>query len=167
MFLLSNIPIQSNFVTITTALNDDYKNQPKINLPLKTKEKRCLAINDKKQIGYFSQDVIDLLNLDVCAGTPIYIGQSNIEHIKNRHPYEFDRYFTNIEEIIAEPDYVGQNPKDQSITYVKLFQLESEYIRIAVRITPKKVAFAKSLHLLSTRNAERYIEHGTLKKLDK
>ena len=73
----------------------------------------------------------------------------------------------NIEEIIAEPDYVGQNPKDQSITYVKLFQLESVYIRIAVRITPKKVAFAKSLHLLSTRNAERYIEHGTLKKLDK
>ena len=131
------------------------------------KEKRCSTINDRKQIGYFSQEVIDLLNLDICAGTPIYIGDSNIEHIKRRHPYEFDQYFPCIEEILSEPDYVGQNPKDQSIAYVKLYQLGSEYIRVAVRITPKGVAFAKSLHLLSTYNAERYIERGTLKKLDK
>lgn len=68
---------------------------------------------------------------------------------------------------MAAPDYVGQSPKDQSITYVKLYQLGSEYIRVAVRITPKGTAFAKSLHLLSTCNAERYIERGTLKKLDK
>lgn len=122
---------------------------------------------DRKQIGCFSQDVIDLLELDVKAGTPIYIGESNIEHIKSRHPYEFEAYFQNIEEIIAHPDYVGQNPSDKSISFVKTYQLDTEYIRVAVRITPKGIPFAKSLHLLSTCNAERYIERGTLKKLDK
>lgn len=40
-------------------------------------------INGKRQIGHFSQKVIDLLNLSVKAGTPIYIGENNIEHIKN------------------------------------------------------------------------------------
>lgn len=65
---------------------------------------------EAKQIGYFSQEIIDLLNLDMKAGTPIYIGESNIEHIKSRHPYEFEAYFSNIEEIISEPDYVGKIP---------------------------------------------------------
>lgn len=125
------------------------------------------VINETKQIGCFSQEVIDLLNLDIDAGTPIYIGASNIEHIKSRHLYEYEQYLPHIEEIIAEPDYVGKNPKDGSIGYVKVFQLGSEYIRVAVRITSKGVAFAKSLHLLSTYNAERYIDRGTLKKLDK
>lgn len=119
------------------------------------------------QIGIFSQDVINLLNLDIKAGTPIYIGQSNIEHIKKRHPYEYDVYYNKIEDIIAFPDYVGQNPSDKSISFVKLFQLGSEYIRVAIRVTPNGTPFVKSLHLLSSYNAERYINHGTLKKLDK
>ena len=123
---------------------------------------RCTIPLEIKKIGCFTQDVIDLLKLNIKAGTPIYIGESNIEHIKNRHPYEFEVYFPNIEEIIAEPDYVGQNPSDKSISFVKTYQLGSEYIRIAVRITPKGIPFAKSLHLLSTYNAERYIERGTL-----
>lgn len=43
-------------------------------------------------IGYFHQPVIDLLNLpDLTTDTPILIGESNIEHIKNRHPYEYEK----------------------------------------------------------------------------
>lgn len=118
-------------------------------------------------VGHFSQEVIDLLGLDIDAGTPIYIGETNIEHIRSRHSYEYEKHFHNLEDIIENPDYVGTNPKDGSIGYVKLYKIGSEYIRVAVRITPKGTAFVKSLHLLSTCNAERYIERGTLKKLDK
>lgn len=120
---------------------------------------------DKQKIGCFSQEMIEMLELELPAGTPIYIGESNIEHIKNRHPYEYDKYFPHIREIIATPNYVGQNPSDESILFVKFYQLEKEYIRIAVRVTTNGVAFAKTLHLLSTANAERYIEKGTLKTL--
>lgn len=38
-------------------------------------------------------------------------------------------------------------------------------MRVAVRVTTNGTAFAKTLHLLSTVNAERYIEKGTLKTL--
>ena len=48
---------------------------------------------DKQKIGSFSREVIELLQLDITAGTPIYIGSSNIEHIKSRHPYEYEKYF--------------------------------------------------------------------------
>jgi hypothetical protein len=118
-------------------------------------------------VGYITQEIIDILNLDIKNNTPIYIGDSNIEHIKNRHRYEFDKYFNDIEIILNSPDYIGLNPKDGSILYVKLYKINGEYIRIAVKITSHGMCFAKTLHLLSTCNAERYIEKGTLIKLDK
>lgn len=119
-------------------------------------------------IGYFSQPVLNTLDLHhIKPGTPIYIGETNIEHIKNRHPYEYDKYFANICEIIAEPDYVGINPKDNSICFVREYRTDAEYIRVSVRVTTGSTYFAKSLHALSTYNAERYIQRGTLKKLDK
>ena len=121
----------------------------------------------RKQIGNFTSEIINLLNLDIPVGTPIYIGESNIEHIKSRHPYEYDKYFCDIEDIIREPDYIGQNPHDSSILFVRLYEVHGEYIRVAVKISPYGNCYAKTLHLLSTCNAERYIEKGTLKKLDK
>ena len=120
-----------------------------------------------KQVGCFSQKIVDLLNLPLSDGTPIYIGDTNVEHIKTKHPYEYALYYPHIEEILSTPDYIGKNPSDGSISYVKLYQFDNEYIRVAVRISPKGIPFVKSLHLLSTCNAERYIKHGTLIKLDK
>lgn len=120
-----------------------------------------------RKVGYFSKEIVDLLNLDIEYDTPILIGKSNIDHIKNRHPYEYDKYFDSIEDILSSPDYVGRNPKDNSVAYVKEYQLDSEFIRVAVRVTPDKKCYAKTLHLLSTCNAERYIQKGTLIKLDK
>ena len=68
---------------------------------------------------------------------------------------------------MRNPDYIGQNPHDRSILFVRLYKMNEEYIRIAVKITSHGNCYAKTLHLLSTYNVERYIEHGTLKKLDK
>ena len=55
-----------------------------------------------------------------------------------------------IENIIKYPDYVGINPSNQSITFVKLYKTANEYIRVAVKVNTSKVYFAKTLHLLST-----------------
>lgn len=117
-------------------------------------------------IGYISQAVIKTLDLNIPPDTPVFIGESNIEHIKNRHPYEFDKYYRDISRIINSPDYVGINPKDSSILFVKLYNVNGEYIRVAVKITSGGKYFAKTLHSLSTCNAERYLEKGTLKRLD-
>lgn len=44
-----------------------------------------------KKIDCFTQEVIDLLELNLKVDTPIFIGTSNIEHIKNRHPSEYEK----------------------------------------------------------------------------
>ncbi|MCI8532540.1 MAG: transposase [Lachnospiraceae bacterium] len=119
-----------------------------------------------KPVAYISERVVNMLHLPISPGTPVFIGESNIEHIKKRHPYEYEKYMPDIGSIINFPDYIGQSPKDASILFVKLYQVHNEYIRVAVRITSSGRCYAKTLHLLSTCNAERYIEKGTLKKLD-
>lgn len=121
----------------------------------------------RKKVGKFTPEIIKLLGLNFEADTPIYIGDSNIEHIKSRHLYEYEQYFPDIEDILKNPDYVGLNPSDNSIGYVKVYQVGQEYIRVAIRISSKGTCFVKSPHLLSTCNAERYIERGTLKRLKK
>lgn len=123
--------------------------------------------NNVRRVGGFSQKIIDLLQLEIEEGTPILIGESNVEHIKKRHPYEYEKYFEDIENIVKNPDYVGLNPKDKSVAFVKEFFIDSEYVRVAVRVNGNNKCFVKTLHLLSTCNAERYIEKGTLIKLDK
>lgn len=118
-------------------------------------------------IGYFTQSVLNTLQLsNVKNNTPILLGSSNVEHIKKRHPYEYSKYFDQIPDIISAPDYVGINP-DHSISFVKEFCINSEYVKVAVRISTNGVFFAKSLYILNTCNAKRYISKGTLKRLDK
>lgn len=119
--------------------------------------------NNIRKIGVFTKEIINLLNLKgIAENTPIYIGEQNELHIQQRHPVEYDVYFKDIEQILAKPDYIGENPNDNSIVYVKLYEVHGEYIRVGVKVTPSGKFFAKTLHLLSTYNAERYIEKGTL-----
>lgn len=86
-------------------------------------------------VGYISQSVIETLGLKLKPNTPVFIGESNIEHIKSRHPYEYDVYYKDISTIINSPDYVGLNPKDGSILFVKLFKVNADYVRVAAKIT--------------------------------
>lgn len=118
-----------------------------------------------KKIGRITQQVIDLLGLSITADTPIFIGQKNTEHMKSRHPYEFEVYYPQIEDILSNPDYVGYNTHNGSIDYVKLFRVNSNYIQISVRISGSGQYFARTLFQLSTYKAERYIEQGALKSL--
>lgn len=118
------------------------------------------------KVGCFSENIINALNLNMASGTPIYIGDTNIEHIKKRHEYEYEKYYKFLPDIIAQPDYVGLNPKDNSIQLVKEFKISNDYVRVAIKVMQTGTCFVKTMHILSTCNADRYIEKGTLKHLD-
>ncbi len=45
-----------------------------------------------KLIGKIDKKVINLLNLDYKDEIPIYIGDDNIRHMKNRHLEDFNKY---------------------------------------------------------------------------
>lgn len=117
-----------------------------------------------KQIGYLTKRVIKLLNLTFSDNTPILIGDSNINHMKNKHPNDYAKYKDKIPVILNCPDYIRSNPKDNSIEYVKEFKIDNEYVKIAVRVSNTNQLFVRSLYVLNSNRVKNYIKKGSLIK---
>ena len=120
----------------------------------------------KTKIGNFSARIIETLELDIPVGTPIYIADSNIEHMKSSHPNDFKKYGAQLTNIIANPDYVGKNATDDSIEFTKEFCVNGEYVKVAVRVSTRNVYYARSMYVLNPNRVKNFIAKGTLKKLD-
>ncbi len=121
----------------------------------------------RRKIGEFSAEIIKMLGLDIPIGTPIYIADSNIEHMKTSHPKDFAKYGNDMESIIAAPDYVGKNIKDDSIEFTKEYILDGEFVKVAVRVSLQNIYYARSLHVLNPNRVKNFISKGTLLKLDR
>jgi hypothetical protein len=117
-----------------------------------------------EKIGEFSAAVVELLALDVPAGTAIYVGTSNIAHIARKHPLEFNRFFNKIPYIIKNADYVRFKADDGSIEYIKFF---GKHVKIAVRIAGDGEYYVRSLHYVELNRIENLIKKGELKPLTK
>ena len=121
----------------------------------------------RKKIGALSAQIIEVLELDIPAGTPIYIADSNIEHMKTSHPNDFEKYGDELKNIISNPDYVGKNVKDDSIEFTKEYCIDGEYVKVAVRVSTHSIYYARSMYVLNPKRVKNFIAKGTLKKLDK
>lgn len=118
-----------------------------------------------RKLGVISKRVIELLELDIEAGTPIFIGDSNIEHMKLSHLSDYLKYGEDISTIINEADYVGINSNDNSIEYVKEYKIDDEYVKVAVRVSMGNVYYARSIYVLNKNRVINYINKNTLKKI--
>ncbi len=118
-----------------------------------------------EEVGRLSARVIELLELQLQENQPIYIGDSNISHMKRKHPTDYARYGGYISDILLSPDYVGENPTDGSIEYVKEFLVDDEFVKVAVRLSGGGALYARSLYVLNHNRVLNFIEKGTLKKV--
>ena len=116
------------------------------------------------KVGVVSQRVIDLLNLTITAGTPIYIGESNISHMLQSHPGDYQKYKEQIPNIIEQPDYVGLNPSDNSLEYIKLFVIDNESVKVAVRVSHGGKLYVRTLYARDLQKMERFVKKGYLLK---
>lgn len=119
----------------------------------------------QQKVGAIADNVIAALGLPVISGTPIYLGDSNIRHMIERHPADYQKYGAHIPNILSNPDYVGTNPTDGSIEYVKEFLIDGEYVKVAVRISGTGKYYARSLYVLNPNRVRNFIAKGTLKRI--
>lgn len=117
----------------------------------------------KKKVGHISTKIAKVLELDIHGNPDIFIGETNIQHIKNKHPEDFKKYGHYLQSILKNPDYVGVNPKDNSIEYVKEFHINQEFVKVAVRVAGSGTYFVRSLYVLNQRRTLNFISKGTLK----
>lgn len=116
----------------------------------------------RRKIGEFSAGTINALKLNISVGTPIYIADSNIEHMKSSHLEDFKKYGNDIETIIASPDYIGKNVRDDSIEFVKEYVLNGDFVKVSVRISLQNIYYARSLYTLNPTRVKNFITKGTL-----
>lgn len=110
-----------------------------------------------RKIGMVTKKVIKLLDLDYKTEIPIYIGEDNINHMKKEHIEAFTRYSSNIEDIINNPTYVAKNPKQGSIEYIKEYQINNEFVLVAVRATNNGRMFARTMFIMTQRKKNIYL----------
>lgn len=119
----------------------------------------------RQRIGKFTKEVIAALGLNIAPDTPIFIGTSNIAHMRKSHPADFLQYGKDIASIINKPDYVGMNPSDGSIEFVKEYQIGTEFVKVAVRVSTGGNHYARTLYRLNENRVKNFIAKGTLKKV--
>lgn len=121
---------------------------------------------ERLQVGRFMKNIIEALDLDIPCGTPIFLSENNREHIREHHPDAYFKYFDCISEIIAYPDYVGiAGIQAASIEYIKCFEVDSEYVNVAVRATKKGTYYVRSMFVIEEGKLNDYVEKGKLKRL--
>jgi hypothetical protein len=84
--------------------------------------------------------------------------------MQSSHPDDYAKYKDEIVNILAIPDYVGVNPTDGSIEYVKEYQVNNEFVKVAVRISTTNKYYARSIYALNNDRVNNFIAKGTLKK---
>lgn len=110
-----------------------------------------------RKIGMVTKKVIKLLDLGYKKEIPIYIGEDNINHMKREHIEAFTMYSSDIEDIINNPTYVAKNPKQGSIEYIKEYQINDEFVLVAVRATNNGRMFARTMFIMTQRKKNIYL----------
>lgn len=105
------------------------------------------------------------MGLQIPANTPVFLGASNIAHMQAKHAADYANYGTDIPQILANPDYIGINRKDNSIEYVKEYRINNEFVKVAVRVTGNSRYFVRSIYVLNKSRVQNFINKGTLIKL--
>lgn len=108
------------------------------------------------EIGILSARVVDLLDSDYIVDSPIYIGEENIEKIKNKHPKDYEKYGHDIGRIISSPDYIVKHPQDSSIQYVRVYKKENDYVMVAVRVSGGGELFVRTLFVMAEEKIFKY-----------
>ena len=115
-------------------------------------------------MGEFSSQVIKALGLDIPEGTAVYIGETNIKHMKAKHLSDFEKYYGRLRKILSNPDYAGINQSDGSIEMIKFFGV---HVKLAVRIAYDGEYYARSLYEVGKSRVENSVKRGQLKPLTK
>lgn len=115
-------------------------------------------------VGQIEDKVLDLLGLEAPDDFNIYLGEQNIVHMMETHPYDYNKYGCDLETILAKPDYVGYH--NDSIEYIKEYKVDDEFIKVAVRVSLNGRYYARTIFALNKERVESSIEKGFLFKYE-
>lgn len=112
------------------------------------------------EIGKITKDIIEILGLDYNEEKTIYIGDSNINHIKERHFEDYIRYGNNIKEILKKPTYLARNQRKNSIEFIKRYKIKDDYVMVVVRVSKNNINFVRTMYIMDETKVKKYFNHN-------
>ena len=130
-------------------------------------ERMFPIMQQARMIGIVTSAVLEALGEEgqlYKVGDIIYLGESNVNHLKRRHSTDYLKYGDWLSQIVSEPDYVGINEEDDSLEYVKIFD---DHVKLVVRVAGDDRLYVRSLYIVYQSRTEFFIKSGRLKSLTK
>lgn len=112
------------------------------------------------EVGKITKEIIKILNLDYIDEKPIFIGDSNINHIKERHFEDYIKYGKNIKDIIKNPTYLARNKKKKSIEFIKKYKMKNDYVMVVVRVSKNNINFVRTMYVMDEIKVRKYFKHN-------
>lgn len=84
-------------------------------------------------IGKIDKEIYKVVTPDICTDEVI-ITDRQIQHIKERHPNDYERFVKYFEEALSCPDYILEANKPNSAMVLKEIELNNEKIKIILRL---------------------------------
>lgn len=112
-----------------------------------------------KKIGKITKKIINILRLDYDEEEPIFIGEANLHHMQEKHPEDFAKYISQLEDIIKNPTYLARNEKKKSIEFIKEYKIDNDFVLVAVRVSNKNVHFVRTMYVMADEKVEKYFKH--------
>ncbi len=88
-------------------------------------------------IGKINRDIYKCISADIISDEVI-ITDERIQHIKDRHPDDYERFCSYLKIVVEEPDYIVETMKPNTALILKEIRIsEKEYFKTALRlVTP-------------------------------
>ena len=85
-------------------------------------------------IGKINREIYKCISDDIQT-EDVIITEERIQHIKERHPNDYERYCDFLKEIVEQPDYIVETNKSNTALILKEFAIENgETFKTIVRL---------------------------------
>lgn len=97
-------------------------------------------------VGYVPEAVVRYYGIN-CSSYDVFMPPGVLKHLKKRgHWIDFLRYHMDIPNMIAAPDYAGQNPNEPGT--IELYKVVNDHVLIAIKMSPPDELFLGSFYKL-------------------
>ena len=86
-------------------------------------------------IGKLDINIYSCITKDIVTDEVI-ITDERIEHIKERHPNDYEKYYSYLQAIVVEPDYIIESKRQKTALILKeIVESEEKHFKTVLRLT--------------------------------
>lgn len=90
-------------------------------------------VADVHTVGKIDKEIYKCITKDIVTDEVI-ITDNQIQHIKDRHPNDYERFSSYFEEIVASPDYIIEANKPSTALVLKEIKMAQEVFKTVIRL---------------------------------